>query len=201
MQRPYASPQLAFDLLYRTYWERVVRFCSKHLASLPDGTAEEVAQDVFLVAHRAIEHQHYRGEGQISTWLLGIAYNLCSKARRDMHRKTTARTLRHLEREIRQLEADITRLLCNNSHEAQQRIHLIHERLTLARAWLEREREYLQRHMMACVHGELSAPLDDSCPAPDPLDVMQNSFARFARYEKQMYTLLYMHVIVRREAA
>jgi DNA-binding transcriptional regulator GbsR (MarR family) len=112
-----------------------------------------------------------------------------------MHRKTTARTLRHLEREIRQLEADITRLLCNNSHEAQQRIRLIHERLTLARAWLEREREHLQRHMMACVHGELSAPFDDSCLAPDPLDVMQNSFARFARYEKQLYTLLYMHVI------
>jgi RNA polymerase sigma factor (sigma-70 family) len=195
MQQPYAQPQLTSDLLYRTYWERVVRFCNKHLATLPDGTAEEVAQDVFLVAHRALERQHYRGDSQISTWLFGIAYNLCGKARRDTYRRTTARSLRHLEHLIKQLEADVTRLMRDNSPAAQRRIHLIHERLTRTRAWLERERAQLQRHIMAGVHRQPEAPLDDQRLAPDPLGVLQDSLARFARCQRQMHTLLYMHVL------
>jgi len=110
MQRPFTHHQLTFDILYHTYWERVVRFCRKHLATLPDGTAEEVAQDVFLAAHRAIEQQRYKGDSPISTWLFGIAHNLCCKAWRDMYRKTTSQTLRHLEREIARLEHEVMRL-------------------------------------------------------------------------------------------
>jgi hypothetical protein len=125
----------------------------------------------------------------------GAECELCGKVRRDTYRKTTARTLRHLERQITQLEADVARLLHDNSHESQQRLHLIYERLTLARLWLEREREQLQRHIMACMHREPSAPLDEPCLAPDPLGVMQDSFVRLARGKRPLHALLYMHVV------
>ena len=68
MHRPCAYPHnhqidVDFDSLYRTYWKRVVQFCAKSLASLPEGIAEEVAQDVFLAAYHALINQHYRGDG------------------------------------------------------------------------------------------------------------------------------------------
>jgi len=195
MQRPYTPHQITFDILYHTYWERVVRFCHKHLAALPDGTAEEVAQDVFLVAHSAIEQQRYKGDSSISTWLFGIAHNLCCKARRDTYRKTTSQRLRYLERDIAQLEQEVTRLVHDNSPVAQRRIHLIRDRLTLARTGLEREREHLQRHIMTSVHSAPPALLDEPPPAADPLAVMQDSFQRFARCDRQMHALLHMHVI------
>ena len=195
MQRPFTHHQMTFDILYHTYWERIVRFCHKHLAALPDGTAEEVAQDVFLVAHSAIEQQRYKGDGPISTWLFGIAHNLCCKARRDTYRKTTSQTLRHLEREIARLEHDVTRLAHDSSPMAQRQVHLIRDRLTLARAGLEREREQLQRHIMTSAHSAPPAPLDAPPSVADPLAVMQDSLQRLARRERQMHALLHMHVI------
>jgi DNA-directed RNA polymerase specialized sigma24 family protein len=83
----------------------------------------------------------------------------------------------------------------DHSPEARQRIPLIHERLTFTRTWLEREREHLQRHIMAGVHRQPAAPLDAQRLAADPLGVMQNSLARFAWCQRQMHILLYMHVI------
>jgi RNA polymerase sigma factor (sigma-70 family) len=195
MHRPYAHRQIAFETLYCTYWEPVVRFCSKRLTSLPDGTAEEIAQDVFLVAHKAMEQQLYRGESPISTWLFGIARNLCHKARRETHRKTTAYTLRHLEREIAQLEQEVAHLASENSPRAHALVHLIRERLTLARVGLERERAQLQRYIIASVHSTPPAPLDAPLLTHDPLAVMQDSFQRFARCERQMHALLHMHVV------
>jgi RNA polymerase sigma factor (sigma-70 family) len=195
MQRPCTHYQSPFDILYHTYWERVVRFCHKRLATLPDGTAEEVAQDVFLVAHNALEQQRYKGDGPISTWLFGIAHNLCCKARRDMYRKTTSQTLRHLEREIAQLEHEVTCLGRDDSPLAQRQVHLLRARLALARAGLEREREQLQRHIMLSVHSAPPAPPDEYASGADPLTLMHDSFERFARRDRQMHALLHMHVI------
>ena len=42
-----AHQQIDFETLYRMYWPPIVRFCITCLAACPDGTAEEVAQDVF----------------------------------------------------------------------------------------------------------------------------------------------------------
>lgn len=92
------------ETLYHIYWERIVRFCTTRLIACPDGTAEEVAQDVFLAAHCALTAGRYRGDGALSTWLFGIAGNLCAKTHRDTSRKTTLSALRHLERELAQLE-------------------------------------------------------------------------------------------------
>ena len=88
------------ETLYRVYWERVVRFCTTRLIACPDGMAEEVAQDVFLAAHCALTEGRYRGDGALSTWLFGIASNLCAKTYRDTSRKTILVALQHLEREL-----------------------------------------------------------------------------------------------------
>ncbi len=109
MQRPYAHThnhhQIDFDTLYQTYWKRVVQFCAKSLASLPEGTAEEVAQDVFLAAYEAFASERYRGEGAMSSWLFGIARNLCSKMR-GTPPQNHLRRMRQLEREIDQMEQE-----------------------------------------------------------------------------------------------
>ena len=65
---------------------------------------------VFLAAYNAITQQRYRGESPFSTWLFGIARNLCSKVRRDLYRKTTADTIRRLEREVARLERAVVHL-------------------------------------------------------------------------------------------
>ena len=104
MYRSSAHQQIDFETLYRMYWRRIVRFCATCLATCPDGTAEEVAQDVFLAAHRALVEQRYRGDGALSTWLFGIARNLCCKVSRDRYRQSTPLALRRLERDLARLE-------------------------------------------------------------------------------------------------
>jgi RNA polymerase sigma factor (sigma-70 family) len=140
MHRPYVDHQTDFDTLYRAYWDRIVRFCAKCLASLPDGTAEEVAQDVFLAAYNAIAQQRFRGESPFSTWLFGIARNLCSKVRRDVYRKTTADTIRRLECEVARLERAVVHLKGQPSLLTRQQGQHLRTRLTLACTWLDRER-------------------------------------------------------------
>ncbi len=198
MQRPYAHTHnhhhIDFDTLYQTYWKRVVQFCAKSLTTMPEGTAEEVAQDVFLAAYEAFANDRYRGEGAMSSWLLGIARNLCSKMRRDTYRKTTSRRMRQLEREIEQLEQDVACHMHGETRLDMDHLRLRRERLTLARAWLERERELLQQHMLDAAHTAppqaLDAPADET-----PFTEVQASFRRFARRDRQAYTLLHMHVV------
>lgn len=195
MQRSCIHNPIDFDTLYRVYWKRVVRFCATYLVTCPDGTAEEVAQDVFLAAHRALTEQRYRGEGSIGAWLFGIARNLCCKVHRDMYRHTTPLALRQLEREIAGLEDDVAYFMREPSSLVRERVQLVHERLTLARGWLERERERLQQHVQESAHCA-PAVLPEAQPlTPDMLAVMQESLQRLARCERQAYTLLQMHVI------
>ena len=89
-----------FDTLYRKYWPCVLRFCTRRLATCPDGLAEEVAQDVFLAVQHALQEQRYREEGAFSAWLLSIARHLCSKAARESYRQTSAPVVRALAREM-----------------------------------------------------------------------------------------------------
>ncbi len=176
MQRPYAKQQnhqTDFDTLYRAYWKRVVQFCAKSLASLPEGTAEEIAQDVFMAAYRAMENQCYRGDGAISSWLFGITRNLCCKAQRDTYRHTTSRDIRRLERDIEQMEQEVAHLMYAPTQVMHERVHFIRERLTLARAWLERERQRMQWLMMESAHADPPASLDTPRHAHDPVAAMQ----------------------------
>jgi RNA polymerase sigma factor (sigma-70 family) len=177
MHRPYVDHQTDFDTLYRVYWHPIVRFCAKCLASLPDGTAEEVAQDVFLAAYNAIARQRFRGESPFSTWLFGIARNLCSKARRDAYRKTTADTIRRLEREVARLERAV--------------VHLEGQPSLLTRQQAQR----LQAQLMACAHAAPATPCEEQLLASDHQAVMRDSLQHLAQRHRRAYTLLYTHVV------
>jgi len=192
---PSAHPQIDFDALYQIYWPPVVRFCATWLAACPDGTAEEVAQDVFLAAHRALAEHRYRGEGTLSAWLFGIARNLCCKVARDLSRQTTPLVLRHLEREIARLEYDMARLMGTPAPQAQEQVKNLQERLARAHDWLERGRERLQQQVREAVHCEPPVPPDNHSHAAEHCTVMHDSLQRLARRDRQAYTLLHMHVL------
>ncbi|PON10858.1 hypothetical protein C2W62_47865 [Candidatus Entotheonella serta] len=102
--------------------------------------------------------------------------------------------MRQLEREIEELEQDVARHMHGETRLDMDHVRLRRERLTLARAWLKRERELLQRHMLDAAHAAppqaLDAPADET-----PFNDVHASFRRFARRDRQAYTLLHMHVV------
>jgi len=68
-----ASDPRAFEDLVRIYQHRVFGVALRMLGSRAE--AEDIAQEVFLRVHRAI--RDFRAEAKLSTWLYGIASNLC----------------------------------------------------------------------------------------------------------------------------
>jgi RNA polymerase sigma factor (sigma-70 family) len=142
--------------------------------------AEEVAQDVFLVAHRALAEQRYRGQGTLSTWLFGIARNLCSKVCRDTYRQTKPLGLRRLEHELTRLE--------------RQEPDLVYVQVWRLRYGQERLRADLQQRIREAAHGE--PPRSPEAPdlAEEALAVIRYSMQRLAGQDRQTYMLLYMHV-------
>ena len=73
IERLRAGEPQAFEALVRAYQHRVFGVALRMLGRRAD--AEDVAQEVFLRVHRAIGE--FRGEARLSTWLYGIASNLC----------------------------------------------------------------------------------------------------------------------------
>ncbi len=67
----------AFDELVLRYQDRIYTVCLRQLGERP--LAEEVAQDVFLSAYRALGN--FRGDSKLSTWLFRIAINQCKNKR------------------------------------------------------------------------------------------------------------------------
>ena len=63
----------AFDMLVQRYQRDVYRLCYRYLNNHED--ADDVAQEVFLRAYRAIGR--FRGDSAFSTWLYRIAVNAC----------------------------------------------------------------------------------------------------------------------------
>jgi RNA polymerase sigma-70 factor (ECF subfamily) len=63
----------AFDRLVQRYQRDVYRLCYRYLNRHED--ADDVAQEVFLRAYRAIGR--FRGDSAFSTWLYRIAVNAC----------------------------------------------------------------------------------------------------------------------------
>lgn len=63
----------AFEQLVRTYQHRVFGVAFRMLGN--GAEAEEIAQETFLRAHRALPE--YRGDAKLSTWLYAIASRLC----------------------------------------------------------------------------------------------------------------------------
>jgi RNA polymerase sigma-70 factor, ECF subfamily len=63
----------AFEELVRTYQHRVFGVALRMLGNAAE--AEEIAQEVFLRAHRGLAE--FRGDAKLSTWLYTIASRLC----------------------------------------------------------------------------------------------------------------------------
>ena len=64
----------AFAELYAIYHDRLVRHCARRLGSHAD--AEDVAQEAFVRAWRAIGH--FEGRRRFYPWLHVIASNACT---------------------------------------------------------------------------------------------------------------------------
>ena len=73
LQRLRAGDPHAFEELVIAYQHRVFGVALRMLGSRAE--AEEIAQEVFLRAHRAIAD--FRGEARLGTWLYAIASRLC----------------------------------------------------------------------------------------------------------------------------
>jgi RNA polymerase sigma-70 factor (ECF subfamily) len=74
----------ALDALVRGYQHVVVGFCTNMLGDTTQG--EEVAQEVFLSAYRAMPS--FRGQASVRTWLFAIARKQCLKTLRDRGRRS-----------------------------------------------------------------------------------------------------------------
>jgi RNA polymerase sigma-70 factor (ECF subfamily) len=73
LRRLKAGEARAFEELVRAYQHRVFAVALRMLGNA--GEAEEIAQEVFLRAHRALSE--FRGDAKLSTWLYTIASRLC----------------------------------------------------------------------------------------------------------------------------
>jgi len=69
------------ETIYPALWPRLVAWFRQ--AGLPADTARELTQDTFVEALRSIDS--FRGDGQLSTWVYGIAKNTLLE-----HRRTVA---------------------------------------------------------------------------------------------------------------
>ncbi len=78
----------AFRALYDAHAPRVHALCLR--LERDAATAEELTQDVFIRAWRALPE--FRGDAKVSTWLHRIAVNVVLE-----HRRRTARRLRRVE--------------------------------------------------------------------------------------------------------
>ena len=93
----------AFSTLFAAYYPRVFKFVFRVTNSY--SASEELANDVMLAVWESAER--FRGDSRVSTWILGIAYNL---------------SLRRLKRDRRQFfSVDDVELPADNVGEAIER--------------------------------------------------------------------------------
>lgn len=78
VERSQAGDPAAFDALVRKHQQQVYAVALRMLGDAAE--AEEVAQDAFVRAYRAIKT--FRREAKLSTWLVAITMNLCRNRRR-----------------------------------------------------------------------------------------------------------------------
>jgi RNA polymerase sigma-70 factor, ECF subfamily len=76
VQRVQAGDKSAFNLLVLKYQHRVLKLVSRFVSDAAE--AEDVAQDAFLKAYRALAS--FRGESAFYTWLYRIAINTAKNA-------------------------------------------------------------------------------------------------------------------------
>jgi RNA polymerase sigma-70 factor (ECF subfamily) len=75
---PPGSNDAAFTAIYREHHTFVWR--SLHRLGVAEADIDDLAQEVFVVAHRRLAE--FEGRSKMSTWLFGIAYRVVSDHRR-----------------------------------------------------------------------------------------------------------------------
>ncbi|MBS1211937.1 MAG: hypothetical protein H6R26_553 [Proteobacteria bacterium] len=76
IRRICTSDQVAFEVLYKRYYQRLFRFSYRVTRRLD--LIEEVINDVMFVVWNKASTFNY--EAKVSTWILGIAYKKCLKS-------------------------------------------------------------------------------------------------------------------------
>ena len=87
VQRVQRGDQVAFELLVMKYQRRIFRLIMRFIRD--PALAEDVAQETFLRAYRAIPQ--FRGESQFYTWLYRIAVNTAKKTLAEGAREVSLR--------------------------------------------------------------------------------------------------------------
>ena len=79
--------QRAIDALVLGYQHAIIGYCTHMLAGVTPEEVEEVAQDVFLAAYKALPD--FQQQASVRTWVFAIARNRCvtyrTRARRQRH--------------------------------------------------------------------------------------------------------------------
>jgi RNA polymerase sigma-70 factor (ECF subfamily) len=109
-----AGAREAFDELVRRYYDRLSRLAG---VMAGPGAAADLVQETFLAALRSFGR--FRGEAQLSTWLISILRNQVS-----LHLRGKRRTMAPLESEGRRLAAPRT-----DGRDAEEGLRLVFERV------------------------------------------------------------------------
>lgn len=78
---------LRFDLLFRTHYDAIYRYCARRLGG---SDAEDAAADVFAVAWRRLDLMPPGDSAR--AWLYGVAYRVVANQYRSRRRRTGLRT-------------------------------------------------------------------------------------------------------------
>lgn len=77
-----AEEQLSFDEVYDRYFDDMWRALRR--LGVPEMSAEDAAQDVFVIVHRRLSE--FEGRSQLRTWIYGVALNVARSYRRKLAR-------------------------------------------------------------------------------------------------------------------
>jgi RNA polymerase sigma-70 factor (ECF subfamily) len=80
---PSSAAGASFELVYNDYFDFVWR--SLRRLGVPEASADDALQDVFVVVHRRLGE--FGGRSSLKTWLFGIALRVTSDYRRRARRK------------------------------------------------------------------------------------------------------------------
>lgn len=80
---PAVGGGVSFELVYNDYFDFVWR--SLRRLGVPEASADDALQDVFVVVHRRLGE--FGGRSSLKTWLFGIAMRVTSDHRRRVRRK------------------------------------------------------------------------------------------------------------------
>jgi RNA polymerase sigma-70 factor (ECF subfamily) len=100
--RAKAGEQQAFDALYRRYRRRIFAL-ALHLSG-SDSDADDIAQDVFVRAFKALDQ--FEGRSEFFTWVYRLTVNCALDARRARNRRSESSIDEHDPRIERALEVD-----------------------------------------------------------------------------------------------